>query len=135
MVVKFVDFSSKYGLGYKLTNGAFGVLFNDSTKIVTSANLFHFVYIERVRDSFGNTVEQINEYNFFDFPTVINKKVVLLQHFKSYLEGNSKYRPMTFEFTKHNAPARPSDLDNISYIKKWKRAKKAILLRNSNKVI
>jgi len=42
---------------------------------------------------------------------------------------------MTFEFTKYNAPARPSDLDNISYIKKWKRAKKAILLRNSNKVI
>jgi len=26
-------------------------------------------------------------------------------------------------------------LDNLSYIKKWKRAKKAILLRNSNKVI
>jgi polo-like kinase 1 len=137
-VTKFVDFSSKYGLGYKLSNGAFGVLFNDSTKIVTSSNLFHFVYIERVRDqtqAAGTTVEQVNEYNFFEYPNSITKKVVLLQHFKSYLEGNSKFRPMEFDFDKDNLPERPVDLDNLSYIKKWKRAKKAILLRNSNKVI
>ena len=136
LVTKFVDFSSKYGLGYKLSSGAFGVLFNDSTKIITSANLFHFVYIERVREvETGNTVEQVNEYNFYDYPNTITKKVVLLQHFKSYLEGNSKFRPMQFDFDKDNLPARPDDLDNLSYIKKWKRAKKAILLRNSNKVI
>lgn len=137
LVTKFVDFSSKYGIGYKLSNGAFGVLFNDSTKIITSSNLFHFVYIDRVRDDqhAANTVESANEHTFFDYPASINKKVVLLQHFKSYLEGNSKFRPMTFDFTKDNQPARPSDLDNLSYIKKWKRAKKAILLRNSNKVI
>lgn len=122
-------------MGYKLSNGAYGVLFNDSTKIVTSSNLFHFLYIERVRDDAANTIEQVNEYNFFDYPAIINKKVVLLQHFKSYLEGNSKFRPMTFDFTKENAPARPADLSNLAYIKKWKRAKKAILLRNSNKVI
>jgi len=42
---------------------------------------------------------------------------------------------MTFDFTKQNQPERPDDLDNIPYIKKWKRAKKAILLRNSNKMI
>jgi polo-like kinase 1 len=33
-VRKWVDFSSKYGLGYFLSNGAFGVFFNDSTKII-----------------------------------------------------------------------------------------------------
>ena len=42
---------------------------------------------------------------------------------------------MQFDFDKDNLPERPADLDNLSYIKKWKRAKKAILLRNSNKVI
>ena len=102
---------------------------------MTSSNLFHFVYIERVRDESANTVEQVNEYNFYDYPASINKKVVLLQHFKSYLEGNSKFRPMTFNFTKENVPARPDDMNNIAYIKKWTRAKKAILLRNNNKVI
>lgn len=33
-VKKWVDYSSKYGLGYLLSNGATGVFFNDSTKIV-----------------------------------------------------------------------------------------------------
>ena len=47
LVTKFVDFSSKYGLGYMLSNGSYGVLFNDSTKIILHPNLFHFDYIER----------------------------------------------------------------------------------------
>ena len=33
-VMKWVDYSSKYGLGYLLSNGATGVFFNDSTKII-----------------------------------------------------------------------------------------------------
>ena len=49
LVVKFVDFSSKYGLGYKLSNNSYGVLFNDSTKIILHPNLFHFDYVERSR--------------------------------------------------------------------------------------
>jgi polo-like kinase 1 len=47
LVTRFVDFSSKYGLGYKLSNGSYGVHFNDSTKLITHPNLFHFDYIER----------------------------------------------------------------------------------------
>jgi len=47
LVIKFVDFSSKYGLGYMLSNGSYGVLFNDSTKIILHPNQFHFDYIER----------------------------------------------------------------------------------------
>ena len=47
LVVKFVDFSSKYGLGYMLSNGSYGVLFNDSTKIILHPNQFHFDYVER----------------------------------------------------------------------------------------
>lgn len=37
-VKKWVDYSSKYGLGYLLSNGASGVFFNDSTKIVLDLN-------------------------------------------------------------------------------------------------
>jgi polo-like kinase 1 len=33
-VKKWVDYSSKYGLGYILSNGSIGVFFNDSTKII-----------------------------------------------------------------------------------------------------
>ncbi len=112
-------------------------MFNDSTKIITSSNLFHFVYLEKIRDILNpsQTVEVQKEYTFFDYPAEISKKVVLLQHFKSYLEGNNKFKPITFDFTKENQPDRPSDLDNIAYVKKWKRAKKAIVIKNVNGVI
>ena len=31
---KWVDYSAKYGLGYLMSNGAYGVFFNDSTKVI-----------------------------------------------------------------------------------------------------
>lgn len=81
--------------------------------------------------------DTISHFNFFEYPESINKKVVLLQHFKSYLDGNQKFKPLEFNFTKENAPIRAESTENdhLVYIKKWKRAKKAILLRNTNKVI
>jgi polo-like kinase 1 len=114
LVVQFVDFSSKYGLGYKLSNGSYGVLFNDSTKIIMHPNMFHFDYIERNKSSSvssskndENAQDIISQYNFFEFPENINKKVVLLQHFKSYLDGNQKFKPIEFAFSKEDAPTRP----------------------------
>jgi hypothetical protein len=46
-VKKWVDYSSKYGLGYLLSNLATGVFFNDSTKIVMDPNGKTFYYYER----------------------------------------------------------------------------------------
>ncbi len=45
-VKKWVDYSSKYGLGYLLSNKATGVFFNDSTKIVLDPGGHHFDYYE-----------------------------------------------------------------------------------------
>lgn len=33
-VSRWVDYSKKYGLGYKLSNGISGVFFNDATKVL-----------------------------------------------------------------------------------------------------
>ena len=57
MILQYVDFSSKYGIGYKLTNGIYGVLFNDSTKIVLDPNLFDFDYIARPSSGHEEIVE------------------------------------------------------------------------------
>lgn len=46
-VKKWVDYSTKYGLGYYLSNEATGVFFNDSTKIVLDPNGHHIDYMER----------------------------------------------------------------------------------------
>ena len=131
IVTKFVDFSSKYGMGYKLSNGTYGVLFNDSTKIVLDSNQFHFDYFQRTQDS---NEEKVTHLDFFSYPKEINKKVVLLQHFKSYLDGNQKFKPLDFQFSSETKPAK-RNIGGMPFLKKWKRAKKAVLFRLSNKII
>lgn len=37
-VVNWVDYSNKYGLGYLMSNGCYGVYFNDSTKLILHSN-------------------------------------------------------------------------------------------------
>ena len=86
-VKKWVDYSSKYGLGYFLSNECTGVFFNDSTKIVLDANGFHFDYMER-RSSDKQDIGK--EYTLTEYPKELQKKVTLLQHFRSYLEGSEK---------------------------------------------
>eukprot|EP00919_Chromeraceae_sp_WS-2016_P048115 GHVR01114018.1.p1 GENE.GHVR01114018.1~~GHVR01114018.1.p1 ORF type:complete len:154 (+),score=0.62 GHVR01114018.1:918-1379(+) len=44
-VKKWVDYSTKYGLGYLLSDGSTGVFFNDSTKIIMDKNGDNFEYI------------------------------------------------------------------------------------------
>ena len=44
-ITQWLDYSSKYGLGYKISNGCVGVLFNDATKIVQSADRTRFEYM------------------------------------------------------------------------------------------
>lgn len=46
-VKKWVDYSSKYGLGYLLSNGNSGVFFNDCSKIIYDPSKDIFDYLER----------------------------------------------------------------------------------------
>ena len=83
-VKNWIDYSSKYGMGYLLTNGFFGVYFNDCTKIILNPLTKNFYYIEKKMTE-GETIFTI--YNIDNFPKEIKDKVSLLQHFKKYLEG------------------------------------------------
>ena len=44
---KWIDYTSKYGLGYVLSNGVVGVFFNDATKIILDQDGAKFHYFER----------------------------------------------------------------------------------------
>jgi len=79
-IQKWIDYSSKYGLGYVLSNKSYGVFFNDMTKIVLDQSSRFIEYIEKL-----NGEDQINRYNFTNYPKELQKKVLLLQHFKNYL--------------------------------------------------
>ncbi len=129
LVTKWVDYSTKYGIGAKMSNGVYVVLFNDSTKMVLHPNCFNFVYIRRESSSSKESLDVLcTHLSFADYPPDLKKKVILIQHFKSYLDG-----------TKFEPPLQASAIDDKRYwevfMKKWRRANKAILFRLSNKVI
>lgn len=96
-VVRYVDFTSKYGLGFLLNTGAAGVYFNDSTKIILSANGEIFQYIERkCADGNANTsiMEHISQtHSIHWYPAELQKKVTLLCHFRNYLMDQTKIDP------------------------------------------
>jgi len=126
-VKKWIDYSSKYGLGYILSDGHVGVYFNDSTKIIYRPNGANFIYIER---NAAEKTEIITPHVFSEeFPKDLNKKVILLQHFKAYLLEENK-----------NTPIERKESENIDekhyvYVKKWMKTKHAILFRLSNKIV
>jgi len=88
-VQKWIDYSSKYGLGYLLSDTSAGVFFNDSTKIVAEQNGSIFFYYERKAISSTEKQDVMSKFAFTDYPTELHKTVTLLEHFKSYLKQNS----------------------------------------------
>ena len=126
-VKKWIDYSSKYGLGYILSNGHIGVYFNDSTKIIYRPNGANFIYIER---NAAEKTEIITPHVFSEeFPKDLNKKVILLQHFKAYLLEENKTTPIERKESEN------IDEKHYVYVKKWMKTKHAILFRLSNKIV
>lgn len=64
-VKKWVDYSTKYGLGYLLSDGSTGVYFNDSTKIIVDKNGENFEYIEKKQ---GDKADTVTAYRLSDYP-------------------------------------------------------------------
>ena len=145
-VKKWVDYSSKYGLGYLLNNGFSGVFFNDSTKIILNPDTNKFLYIERrVTDQ----QEIMSTHTMNDYPKDLQRKVTLLQHFKKYLEGDNNSNEKEIQnistitedenkkelyIDKENEDTDKIDKSFI-YVKKWMRTRHAIMFRLSNKIV
>jgi hypothetical protein len=90
-VVRYVDYTSKYGLGFLFNTGSAGVYFNDSTKIVLSADGTVFQYTERRRRDSSNASEHSSQKHLIScYPPELQKKVTLLKHFRNYLVDQQK---------------------------------------------
>jgi hypothetical protein len=107
-VKKWVDYSSKYGIGYLLSNSTVGVYFNDSTKIISSGSTF---------DYYCRSGQELS-YSIKDFPEHLKKKVTLLEHFKKHLLAEEK---------EAKSP--------LVYVKKWLSTSHAMFFRLSNRVV
>ncbi|KNC56230.1 plk/plk-unclassified protein kinase [Thecamonas trahens ATCC 50062] len=145
-VIKWVDYSNKYGLGYQLSDGTIGVYFNDSTKIVLSSNGTNVDYVERLRSSAGSR-DLAQSVTMEEYPESLNKKMTLLTYFKNYLmehleradkdgESSSSTRASSPGISAMNVPdAKDAPTAGMVYVKKWLRTKHAIIFRLSDKTV
>ncbi|KAJ0395099.1 hypothetical protein ATCC90586_001496 [Pythium insidiosum] len=138
-VSQWVDYTSKYGMGYVLSDGSAGVYFNDSTKIVSSSDAMTLEYVARSLE--GNASSE----PFVRFPSdmydgSLKKKVTLLNHFKSYLIDEREKRPDIAAFEAQVSSQSPCDAvtkntitsDRMVYVRKWLKTKHAVLFCLSN---
>ena len=163
--VRYVDYTSKYGLGFLLNTGSAGVYFNDSTKIVLSADGSVFQYIERKRKDSSSSSEHVVQTHLMEnYPMELQKKVTLLRHFRDYLVDQQKSSstnqsdlgegmPMVMQAgaitgasyavkfvissTTYNGNNENGSVveNEMPFLKKWVRTRHAILFRLSNRTV
>jgi polo-like kinase 1 len=125
-VSRWVDYSKKYGLGYKLSNGQYGVFFNDATKILLKHDGDKLDYIQRQRDEAGGKYDTRSEAKMSEHTKDLAKKVTLMQHFRNYLDDPNR----------HPSSAEPADAksggDEGVYVRKWMRTRHSVIFRLSN---
>lgn len=117
-ISKWVDYSDKYGLGYQLCDNSFGVLFNDSTRLILLTNGENIHYIERDGKEHYHTMRL--------FPEALSKKVTLLKYFRNYMNEH---------LLKTGANMTPRDSDEmirLPFLRTWFRTRNAIILHLSN---
>jgi len=137
-VVKWLDYASKYGVGYILSDGSIGVYFNDSTKILLVPDGTRFDYVTRRTQE---KPEICTTHSWGDYPEDLKKKVTLLRHFKNCMLTDVLEK-------KDGATAGESGLQQAGvqkkvvydpgqapFVKKWTRNKHAIVFQLSNKIV
>ncbi|KAF8567477.1 hypothetical protein P879_03876 [Paragonimus westermani] len=117
-VSKWVDYSDKYGLGYQLCDNSSGVVFNDVTRLILAGNLQNLQYI----DSDGSE----NFYTMSDHPASLEKKIVLLNYFKAYMQEN------LLKAGENVSRREADDMARLPFIRRWFRTRSAIVLHLSN---
>ena len=124
-VVKWVDYSHKYGMGYMLSDSSAGACFNDTTKIVMATNGTTAEYVGRKRERPDD--QKVQWFETASYPEELHKKVTLIKHFAAYLnehQGEGALEPVD---------GAVSATRQMVYVKKWVRTKHAVVFRMSNR--
>ena len=115
---KWVDYSSKYGLGYLLNSGNVGVHFNDNTKLIQD-DAKNFSYYERKGpDKFDTEIK----FLFDAVPREVSKKVLIHEQFAKYIQGEEDQSSRQQSVTE-------------GFVRKWVRTQHAILFRLSTQLV
>lgn len=128
-VSQWADFTSKYGLAYRLNNGVTGAHFNDASKLVWNHETGQINYIERKRfDTTSAALEERQIYHIDSYPSTLQKKITLIKHFRGYLDKDtSQKRPVN--------DSHDGVYEKDVYVKRWLKTRHAVIFRLSNKVV
>lgn len=75
-VLRWVDYSDKYGFGYQLSDDSIGVSFNDLSKVILYPD-GNMTFINKLGEEFHCELEK--------YPISYDKKVRLVKHFQQYM--------------------------------------------------
>ncbi|PAA88800.1 hypothetical protein BOX15_Mlig007276g1 [Macrostomum lignano] len=121
-VGKWVDYSDKYGLGYQLCDNSVGVLFNDCTKLILSANQQNIQYYKRDnRELFFNKNEAP--------PAELQKKMLLLEYFRTYMMEH------LLTTGQDMAPKESDKFARLPVLSAWFRTKHAMVMYLNNGIL
>ena len=132
-ILFYVDFSSKYGLTYLLSNGCFGCFFNDKTnlcvnpvtKLFTSVYLRKYYYVNLNKEDFS--YKEIQTFKLGEQPEDLKKKTGIMSQFISFIKNETE---------KINECKKTQDEESSRvYLKRWTKLEKAVIFHLSNKIL
>ncbi|ORZ23114.1 kinase-like domain-containing protein [Absidia repens] len=117
-LTKWVDFTSKYGLGYSISDGEAGVLFNDETTISTfDEKTFRYIV--------HGSQPIVQKYQCTNIPDQLRKKQYLMANFTYYMDRKLACLPLK------NKPTKSSG----TYLVKYVVTDEAVVFRLSNNIL
>jgi len=112
-ISKWVDYSDKYGIGYNLSDGSVGVLYNDATRLLMNENEKNMQYIDKHSQETFFTIDTA--------PEKLKKKRTLLEYFHNYMSENLLKAGS-------GVTPQPQDTARLPYLRAWFRTQDAIIL-------
>ncbi|XP_017879096.1 serine/threonine-protein kinase polo-like, partial [Ceratina calcarata] len=117
-VIKWVDYSDKYGFAYQLSDDGVGVMFNDGTRLIMLANCFNIHYINRD----GNELY----YTVMEYPPELDKKMRLMNLVLKYMK-------VLLMKAGSSVAVKPCDsMSRIPYMHQWFRTQSAVVMQLTN---
>jgi hypothetical protein len=90
-VLKWIDYSKKYGVGYTLSDQSVGVFFNDKTSLVFGGKENKLQSVTKSKDPESKKkIDVVNEVDTTQTSKDLDKKVKLIENFKIYLANKDK---------------------------------------------
>ena len=118
-VMRWVDYSGKYGLAYQLSNSLAGMFFNDSTSIILSPEDSTFDYLYNSGEAISGTIG--------NHPPDLDKKIKLAVRYKGYMADN-------LHGGDHHPSVSATETPTKCFLSDFRRAHNAVLFRMSDNV-